>query len=338
MLRRLVLATLILFIWSALAMVYFDRFPAPLKPLESALMPWKGLEGVPAEARLMGRVTYMQEIFDATNRVAELALLMMAASFMGLTLHLTVAYQQKQRRLRENELLTMKNREIARRNEFIRYVSATISHEFKNNLGRIKRRLDLLPSMPGAERERIDANMEKLFADIEIFKKISDEREAGLIEFSTVNIAEMLSSLSAQYGDMADISVRSERPGLNIFASPTLLKTVFEAVVDNAIKYKKPSQDRALLSVACSEDADGRRRYVTLSFRDEGTGMSEELADRCFYKGVSSSDGWGHGLYFAKYAVGLHAGKIRVGKDYTAPGVGAEIIINLPLVEEALNV
>ncbi|MDH4231845.1 MAG: hypothetical protein OEW04_07415, partial [Nitrospirota bacterium] len=67
-------------------------------------------------------------------------------------------------------------------------------------------------------------------------------------------------------------------------------------------------------------------------------GMDEQEADRCFYKGKGSREGWGQGLYFVKYVIGLHAGKIRVGKEYTAPGVGTEIIINLPFVEEALDV
>jgi hypothetical protein len=29
---------------------------------------------------------------------------------------------------------------------------------------------------------------------------------------------------------------------------------------------------------------------------------------------------------------------VKVGKEYTAPGKGTEIIINLPLVEEAVHV
>jgi signal transduction histidine kinase len=68
--------------------------------------------------------------------------------------------------------------------------------------------------------------------------------------------------------------------------------------------------------------------------------MDEQQADRCFYmgKGGGSGEGWGRGLYYAKYVVGLHAGKIRIGKEYTKPGVGTEIIINLPFVEESLHV
>jgi sensor histidine kinase regulating citrate/malate metabolism len=77
---------------------------------------------------------------------------------------------------------------------------------------------------------------------------------------------------------------------------------------------------------------------VTVSVRDEGVGMDEQHADVCFYKGKGTGESWGQGLYFAKYVVGLHAGKIRIGKEYTAPGTGTEIIINLPFVEEAPHV
>jgi signal transduction histidine kinase len=123
-----------------------------------------------------------------------------------------------------------------------------------------------------------------------------------------------------------------------ITASQTLLKTVFENLIDNSIKYKKPEQARARIFLSCSLDTDVRRQYLSLSFRDEGTGMDEHEADLCFYKGKGARGGWGQGLYYVKYVVGLHAGKIRVGKEYTAPGAGTEIIINLPFIEETLNV
>jgi signal transduction histidine kinase len=234
--------------------------------------------------------------------------------------------------------LVLKNQEIARRNEFIRYISATIGHEFKNNLGRIKRRIDLLPEIPPASRERIDDNLDKLFADIDIFKRISDEREAGLVEFSHVDLKAMLRELARQYSDLADIAVREGVATPLIYAAPPLIRTVFENVFDNAVKYKKPDQPRARVAVSCAMDEDGGRLYVTMSIRDEGVGMDEQQADQCFYKGKGSGESWGQGLYFAKYVIGLHAGKIRIGKEYTAPGAGTEIIIKLPYVEESLNV
>lgn len=334
--QTLALLALMVFIWLVLGMVYADRFIPPFNRLELWLMPWKG--EIPMEAGLDKRLSLMQEQLDASNRISSYAFMTMIVSFAAFSMYLSVIYQQKQRRARENMFLVLKNQEIARRNEFIRYISATIGHEFKNNLGRIKRRIDLLPNLPQDAQERIDGNLDKLFADIDIFKKISDEREAGLIEFKNIDIEAMLGDLTKQYGDLADISVERIAAVPMIYAAPPLLKTVFENVFDNAVKYKKPEQPRARVLVSCAMDEDGSRRYVTVLIRDEGVGMDEQQADLCFYKGKGTGESWGQGLYFAKYVVGLHAGKIRIGKEYTAPGIGTEIIINLPYVEEALSV
>lgn len=324
-------------VWLILGMVYLDRFITPFDKLRPLLMPWKNLSAIPRSS-MEDRLSFMQGLLDASNRISDIAFLTMIASFTMFIVYLTFVYQQKQRRSRENRLLLLKNQEIARRNEFIRYISATIGHEFKNNLGRIKRRIDLLHDLPEEARERIDDNLDKLFADIDIFKRISDEREAGLIDFTKIDLREMLVGLTGQYSDLSEITLQNNTPPPAIFASKTLLKTVFENLIDNSIKYKKPEQGRAHISVSCSMDVDGRRRYVSLSFRDKGIGMDEQQIDQCFYKGKGTQEGWGQGLYFTKYVIGLHAGKIKVGKEYTAPGVGTEIIINLPFVEEALNV
>lgn len=334
--RGLAMTVLMVFVWLVLGMVYTERFIPPFGPLQLLLMPWK--EVFPPGADLDQRLSLMQAQLDSSVRISHYAFIIMIVSFAAFVMYLSVLYEQKQRRARENMFLVLKNQEIARRNEFIRYISATIGHEFKNNLGRIKRRIDLLPSLPRDAQQRIDDNLDKLFADIDIFKKISDKREAGLVEFKNIDVKAMLGDLTRQYGDLADIAVRESAAVPLIYAAPPLLKTVFENLIDNAIKYKKPDQPRAHVLVSCSMDRDGGRQYVTVSIRDEGIGMDEQQADRCFYKGRTAGEGWGQGLYFAKYVVGLHAGKIRIGKEYTAPGTGTEIIINFPFVEEGPDV
>ncbi len=332
----LALIAVTLVVWLVLGMVYIDRFVPPFRCLELVLMPWKSV--IPADADIDKRLSIMQEQLDSSTRISSYALATMIISFAAFSMYLSVIYQQKQRRARENMFLVLKNREIARRNEFIRYISATIGHEFKNNLGRIKRRIDLLPGLPAESRERIDGNMEKLFADINIFKKISDEREAGLVEFKKTDLKALLEDLAVQYNDLAEMTIHDSAAMPMIYAAPPLLKTVFENVMDNAVKYKKPGQERARILVSCALDRDGARQYASISVRDEGVGMDEQQADQCFYKGKGTGENWGQGLYFAKYVVGLHAGRIRIGKEYTAPGAGTEIIINLPFVEESLDV
>lgn len=335
-LKILILIATMVFIWTVAVMMVTDHFIPPFDRFEFWLMPWR--RPIPSHSNIDMRLAIMQEQLDTSNRISSYALITMIVSFAAVTMYLSVVYQQKQRRARENIILLLKNQEIARRNEFIRYISATIGHEFKNNLGRIKRRIDLLPTLPSDDKERIDNNLDKLFADIDIFKKISDEREAGLVDFKNINLKSILDELTSHYGDLVDIEIHETVTLPRIYAAPPLLRTVFENIIDNAIKYKKPGASRAHISISCSIDRDGNRRYVTVSIRDDGIGMDDQQSDHCFYKGKGSGEGWGQGLYFTKYVIGLHAGRIRVGKEYTAPGKGSEIIINLPYVEEALIV
>jgi signal transduction histidine kinase len=325
-------------IWIIVGMMYFNHFVRPFDRLVPLLMPWKGYEMIPEEATAEMRLALLEGELKTSNRTALYSFATMAGSFTILCIYFTLVYQQKQRKARESELLLLKNREIERRNEFIRYISATIGHEFKNNLGRIKRRIALLHDLPEDAKKRIDDNMDKLFADIEIFKKISDARETALTKFERVDLHALITHLADQYSDLAEFTFEGAMRPSPIVASPTLLKTVFENLTDNAIKYKKPNQKRAQISLSYAFDVDQKRKYLSLSFRDEGIGMHEQEADQCFYKGHASREGWGQGLYFVKYVIGLHAGKIRVGKEYTAPGVGTEIIIKLPFMEEALHV
>lgn len=339
--RCFLMGGVMVFVWLILGMVYFERFLPPFNRLVPYIMPWKEIYLIPQAADIPARMAFMQKLLDASNRVTEAAFITVVASFALLSAYMTYVYQQRLKRMEENRMLLIKNQEISRRNEFIRYISATIGHEFKNNLGRIKRRLDLVGALPEEVREKVGTNFDKLFADIDIFKKIADEREAGLIDFKRVDLQKMLSEMAGQYSDLAEVSFRPVSPGTAhtaIFAAQALLRTVFENLMDNAIRYKKPGQEKARIELSCGMDADGSRRYVTISFKDEGIGMTEEQSDQCFYKRTVTGEGWGEGLYFVKYVIGLHAGKIRVGKEYTAPDVGTEIIINLPYVEEAINV
>jgi signal transduction histidine kinase len=325
-------------IWSLFFMVYLDYFFLPFDRLVLWLMPIKGLYNIPPDISMTDRIESMLRILDSSRNVASASFLVMIVAFSAFSVYLALLYQQKQRRSRENKLLHLKNQEIARRNEFIRYISATIGHEFKNSLARIKRRLDLLPNLAPEARERIDGNLEFLFADIKIFKKISEEREEELTGFEKLSLRHMLTKIAKRYSDLAQVTIEDQISLPSIYASGTLLRSVFENLFDNAVKYKKNGQSRAVIKVSSSIDTDGIRPYVTLSFKDEGIGMDEQQAEQCFYKGTGNETGWGQGLYFAKYVVGLHAGKIRVGKEYTSLDNGTEIIINLPLVEEALDV
>src|SRR3990172_6879709 len=121
--KVLALTALMLFIWLVLGMVYLDRFIPPFDRLAPWLMPWKGLGNIPLDAGTGRRLSILQGLLEASGRVSYYSLVTMVVSFAAFSMYLSVVYQQKQRRARENMFLVLKNQEIARRNEFIRYIS-----------------------------------------------------------------------------------------------------------------------------------------------------------------------------------------------------------------------
>lgn len=331
--------TVLIILWSFVVMLLTGNILPPFDRLLSFLM----LDSFSAtdlvNKDLVNRLLLTKELFQTSKNVAHISWNIMIFSASALLIgYLFLVYKQEQRQLRENRILQRKNEEISFRNEFIRYVSATIGHEFKNNLARIKRRFTLLKGLPPVTKENIYGNFDKLFSDIEIFKKIADTSEVGLVSFEKAELVTVLKGIADNYNGLANISFYNINQPVFVFTALPLLKTVFENIIDNAIKYKKDEQLLASLDVSLSQDIDDKRQYVVISFKDKGIGMDEQTADKCFYKKTISKDGWGHGLYYSKYVIGLHAGKIRVGKEKTGLGVGTEIIIHLPFIIEAGNV
>jgi signal transduction histidine kinase len=320
-------------------MLINDIILPPFNRLLSFLLPDSVFVADFADRDLLNRLLSTKELFQTSQNIANISKNIIVCSAFALFLgYLYLIYTEAQRQLHENRMLRLKNEEISFRNEFIRYISATIGHEFKNNLSRIKRRFALLKGLPPWITESIYGNFDKLFADIEIFKKIADTNEVGLVNFEKAKLITLLNEIAYNYKELAIISFSNIKQSVFVFTALPLLKTVFENIIDNAVKYKKDEQIIARIKISQYKDEDDKRRYIVLSFKDEGIGMDEQTADNCFYKQSTSKDGWGHGLYYSKYVIGLHAGKIKVGKENTGLGVGTEILVHLPCIIETENV
>jgi signal transduction histidine kinase len=331
--------TALIIIWSFVLMIINDNILPPFNRLLSFLM-LDSVSVVDLEDRdLVNRLLSTKELFQTSQNITNISWNIMVYSASALFLgYLYLIYKEAQRQLQENRLLRLKNEEISFRNEFIRYISATIGHEFKNNLARIKRRFVLLKGLPPWITENINGNFDKLFADIEIFKKIADTNEVGLVNFEKAKLITLLNEIAYNYKELAIISFSNIKQSIFVFTALPLLKTVFENIIDNAVKYKKDEQLLANINISLSQDIDDKRQYIVLSFKDKGIGMDEQTADNCFYKQSTSKDGWGHGLYYSKYVIGLHAGKIKIGKENTGLGVGTEVLVHLPSIIETENV
>ncbi len=93
------------------------------------------------------------------------------------------------------------------------------------------------------------------------------------------------------------------------------LRMVFENLIDNASKY---SQEGKQIDVYIKHD----KRYIAVSVKDEGVGLSEKDIKKLFQKFSRLESplsvmggGSGLGLYWAKEIVSLHGGSIKVESE-----------------------
>lgn len=104
---------------------------------------------------------------------------------------------------------------------------------------------------------------------------------------------------------------------------------VFQNLVDNAVRYNPPGTN---LSVTLEEQADA----YALTFRDDGTGMPEELSEEIFSPFVRADEarnpqtgGTGLGLAIVKKIVEAHGGSVQL---QTAPGKGCAFLLLIPKI------
>lgn len=119
-----------------------------------------------------------------------------------------------------------------------------------------------------------------------------------------------------------------ELPKVECYAGK--LNQVFMNIITNsfnAIKSKHSHKEESITITTCRENSS----QVMISFKDTGTGMTQEVKDKIFDPFFTTKDvgeGTGLGLSIVFSIIEKHNGRIVVN---TAPGEGAEFIIYLPL-------
>jgi light-regulated signal transduction histidine kinase (bacteriophytochrome) len=116
----------------------------------------------------------------------------------------------------------------------------------------------------------------------------------------------------------------------SVLANPTQMVQVFQNVLGNALKYRRPDvPPRIHVAVEA-----GRAEYI-LAVRDNGQGFKPEYAERIFgiFKRLHgpSVPGTGIGLAICKAIIDHHGGRIWAE---ASPGQGATLYFTLPSVPE----
>jgi signal transduction histidine kinase len=112
---------------------------------------------------------------------------------------------------------------------------------------------------------------------------------------------------------------------VKIKADRTRIVQVLMNLLDNSIN----SSQEGLISVTAAIDSEANS--ITVSVKDEGSGINRDLIPRLFSKFATASDkGTGLGLYISKKIIEAHGGKIWA--ENNKDGIGATFAFTIPLL------
>ncbi len=158
----------------------------------------------------------------------------------------------------------------------------------------------------------------------------SDSSELPLVT-QDVDVVDLLAQTVAKFRERLnhkrlECSVVFPEESLLVTGNPQMLEQVFTNLLDNAMKF---SSEGGNITVAAVK----RGAEVTISFRDQGVGMSLEEQEKIFepfYQvdaARSRATGSGLGLAISRAVVKRHHGKLTVD---STPGAGSTFVVSLP--------
>jgi signal transduction histidine kinase len=148
---------------------------------------------------------------------------------------------------------------------------------------------------------------------------------------------EILTPLLASYGDLLAnhgqvCQIKTDRPDMLVWADKELFVSVWENLLNNAIKYGNPG---GKIVFGLLE----RGAEYEFNVWNSGPGVPLDQVERIFDRFISGtsltvSNGTGIGLYLARKIVEVHGGRLWVE---TQPGAWANFVFTLPRRETVVR-
>ena len=219
------------------------------------------------------------------------------------------------------------------RNEFI----SNISHDIQSPLSNIKGYTNLLTNNFCTTKEKTQY-MQIINNEINRLSNLTNQllllasldQTEDILTKKTFNISQQLREIIRNYQWMMNergIMISYSLPETELKGDPSLLYTVWENLLTNAIKYNKKNGNIHVSLLA-------HRQEIEVIFEDTGVGLSEKEKDRLFERfyrvdsaRTSTIEGTGLGLSIVLTIVELHHGHIQVNSKV---GEGSTFSIRLP--------
>ncbi len=159
--------------------------------------------------------------------------------------------------------------------------------------------------------------MKTLIQDLLDYSRIGRQKEFRPVDCSLL-IKEVLADMDKSIRDSETIIMREDLPTINAY--PTELKLLFQNLIANSIKFKRPGTAPVIDICAAKKN-----NYWQFSIRDNGIGIDEKYHERIFVifqrlHTRNEYEGSGIGLAHCKKIAELHDGRIWVD---STPGQGS---------------
>jgi two-component system, OmpR family, phosphate regulon sensor histidine kinase PhoR len=235
-----------------------------------------------------------------------------------------------------NDITRLRQLETVRR-DFV----ANVSHELKTPITSVKGYVETLldggmhePAdlqrfleIIGRQANRLSAIIDDLLLLSRLeenSKRVAFEKENRSIKETLETAAELCEMLARNKSIALEIQCDE---ALNAFFNPTLLEQAVTNLVNNAIRYSKPSTS---VQIGAEATAEG----VVIRVRDQGAGISREHLPRLFERFYRvdkarsrEMGGTGLGLSIVKHIMQVHRGRVEVESEL---GKGSVFELHLP--------
>ena len=229
-----------------------------------------------------------------------------------------------------NRKATEERLQQAQKMEAVGQLTGGVAHDFNNLLTVILGNAEMLTETPENSKQ-ITAIMQAALRGGELTGNLLAFSRAQVLNSLDFRLDEqlqpMLAILPRTLGEFISITSKTQPDLWQCHADPGQVEN---ALLNLAINARDAMPDGGHLEVLYANRTDQAGEYVTMTIRDTGSGMSEEIQDKILEPFFTTKDvgkGTGLGLSMVYGFVEQSGGKLSI---QSTPGVGTAIEISLP--------
>jgi signal transduction histidine kinase len=203
-----------------------------------------------------------------------------------------------------------------------------VSHELRSPITRMRVALEFLPEGQTKDSLKSDiAEMEAMINDI--LETARMHHLHGHLKRQLINLADLLEGILADYVNQRPGVQAGNFPAeIELNVDPEQVKTVFQNILTNAVKFSDPDDKPVMISVIMQAN------FTDVRILDHGIGIPPDelpFIFEPFYRVDKSrskrTGGYGLGLSLCKTIMEAHGGRIEVDSE---PGVGTCVSLFFP--------